>query len=54
MINKKNVAPIILFLSFLLVFVSCQKKEAEWKGTIEEDEDGYQYVKRYRMNWISK
>jgi hypothetical protein len=44
MINKKNVAPIILFLSFLLVFVSCQKKEAEWKGTIEEM-DGVTVIK---------
>ena len=42
--NKKNVAPIILFLSFLLVFVSCQKKEAEWKGTIEEM-DGVTVIK---------
>lgn len=34
--NKNKVTPIIIFLSALIMFVSCQKQEAKWKGTIEE------------------
>lgn len=49
--NKNKVTPIIIFLSVLIVFVSCQKQKSEWKGTIEEDEDGYQVVKRYKVTW---
>jgi len=42
--NKNKVTPIIIFLLVLIVFVSCQKQEAEWKGTIEEV-DGVTIVK---------
>jgi len=30
---------ILLFLSVLIMFVSCEKQNAEWKGTIEEVDD---------------
>jgi len=42
--NKNKVTPVIIFLSVLIVFVSCQKQEAEWKGTIEEA-DGVTVIK---------
>ena len=34
--SKTKVIPIVLFLSALIMLVSCQKQKAEWKGTIEE------------------
>ena len=34
--NKTKVISIVLFLSALIILVSCGKQKAEWKGTIEE------------------
>lgn len=42
--NKPNVIPIVLFLSVIMLFISCQKQKTEWKGTIEEV-DGVTVVK---------
>jgi hypothetical protein len=42
--NKTKVVSIVLFLSALMILVSCQKQKAEWKGTIEEV-DGITIVK---------
>ena len=42
--NKTKVVSIILFLSVLIMFVSCQKQNAEWKGSIAEV-DGVTIVK---------
>lgn len=39
-----NVVPIVLFLSALIMLVSCQQQKAEWKGKIEEV-DGVTVVK---------
>ena len=36
MISRTKVVSIVLFLSVSILLVSCQKKKAEWKGTIEE------------------
>ena len=33
---KIKVISIVLFISALLILVSCQQQKAEWKGTIEE------------------
>jgi hypothetical protein len=44
MILKTKAATIFLFLSFLILFVSCQTQKPEWKGTIEE-ENGITVVK---------
>jgi hypothetical protein len=42
--SKIKVVSIALFLSALMMLVSCQKQKAEWKGTIEE-EDGVTVIK---------
>jgi len=42
--SKIKVVSIALFLSALMMLVSCQKQKAEWKGTIEEV-DGVTVVK---------
>jgi len=42
-INTKLIS-IVLFLSVIIMFVSCQKQKSEWKGTIEE-ENGVPIVK---------
>jgi len=42
--NKTKIFSIILFISALMILVSCQKQKAEWKGTIEEM-DGATIVK---------
>jgi len=42
--NKAKVISIIIFLSVLIILVSCGKQEAYWKGTIEEV-DGVTVVK---------
>jgi len=42
--NKTKVVSIVLFLSFFMMLVSCGKQEAEWKGTIEE-ENGVTVIK---------
>lgn len=42
--NKIKVISIILFLSVLIILVSCGKQKAEWKGTIEK-ENGVTVVK---------
>ena len=42
--NRIKLIPIILFLSVLIILVSCGKQKAEWKGTIEEV-DGVTIVK---------
>lgn len=34
--NKTKVISIVLFLSVLIMLISCQKQKAKWKGTIEE------------------
>ena len=34
--NKTELISIVLFISALIMLVSCQKQKAEWKGTIEE------------------
>ncbi len=34
--NKTKVISIVLFISALIMLISCQKQKAEWKGTIEE------------------
>ena len=36
--NKTKLNSIVLFLSTLMMLVSCQQQKAEWKGTIEEVE----------------
>jgi len=42
--SKINVLLIVLFLLVLLIPISCQKQQSEWKGTIEEV-DGVMVVK---------
>jgi len=42
--NKAKVISIVLFLSVLIILISCEKQKAEWKGTIEEV-DGVTVVK---------
>ncbi len=42
--NKTKVISIVLFLSVFMMFVSCGKQEAEWKGTIDV-ENGITVVK---------
>jgi len=42
--NKAKIVSIVLLISVCTILVSCQKKEAEWKGTIEEL-DGVTIVK---------
>ncbi len=42
--NKPNIIPIVLFLSVIMLLVSCQKQKTEWKGTIEEV-DGIKVIK---------
>ena len=42
--NSIKFASIILFLSVLIILVSCEKRKAVWKGTIEE-ENGVTIVK---------
>lgn len=42
--NKTNVISIVLSLSVFMILFSCKKQEAEWKGTIEE-ENGITVVK---------
>ena len=44
MIRKIKVVPIVLFLSVLIILVSCGKQKTEWKGTIEE-ENGVTVIK---------
>jgi hypothetical protein len=45
--SKIKFISIILFLSALMMLISCQKQKAEWKGTIEEV-DGVMTVKNPR------
>lgn len=42
--SKAKIVSIVLFLSALIILVSCQKQSAEWKGTIGEV-DGVTVVK---------
>jgi len=42
--NKTKVVSIVLFLSIVIMFVSCKKQQTRWKGTIEEV-DGVTIVK---------
>lgn len=42
--NKTNVISTILSLSIFMMFISCTKQEAEWKGTMDE-ENGVQVFK---------
>jgi len=42
--NKIKVIPVVLFLSILMMIVSCGKQKSEWEGTIEE-ENGVTVVK---------
>jgi hypothetical protein len=50
--NNIKIISIVLFLSIFIMLSSCQKQKSEWKGTIEEeDEEGYQVVKRYKVIW---
>lgn len=42
--NKTKVISIVLFLSVFMMFVSCGKQEAEWKGVIEK-ENGVTVIK---------
>ena len=50
--KNKNIISVILFIPIFILVISCEQKEVEWKGTIEEeDEEGYQVVKRYKVTW---
>ena len=43
---------IILSIMIAALMVSCQRHGSAWGGSVaEEDADGYQYVKRYRVTW---
>ena len=42
--SKTNVISIIIFLSVLIILVSCGKQKAKWEGTVEE-EDGITVVR---------
>jgi len=42
--SKKRIVLIVLFLSVLIILISCEKQKAEWMGTIEEV-DGITVVK---------
>jgi hypothetical protein len=44
MIHKIEVVPIVLFLSALMMIVSCGEQKSEWEGTIQE-ENGVTVVK---------
>jgi len=35
--NKIKVISGVLFLSIFIIPISCQKQNAEWKGTVEEE-----------------
>jgi len=43
--NKTKLISIVLFISALMMLVSCHKQKAEWKGTVE-DENGITVVKK--------
>jgi hypothetical protein len=51
--NKKSaVFSVILIFSASIFLISCGEQKAKWAGTIEEeDEDGFEVIKRYRVNW---
>jgi len=51
--SKIKVISIVLFLSVLMMLVSCQKQKAQWKGTIEEV-DGVTVVKNPKKPIYSK
>jgi len=52
--SKIKVVLIVIFLSVFMMIISCQKKQAEWKGTIEEV-DGVTVVKNPKEGlWDSK
>ena len=34
--NKAMIVSIIIFLSVIILLISCQKQKTEWQGTIEE------------------
>jgi hypothetical protein len=52
--NEAKTLSIVLFLSVLIMLVSCQKQKAEWKGTIEEV-NGVTLVKNPKEGlWDSK
>ena len=42
--NKTKIVSIALFLSVIILLVSCEKQKAEWKGIVEEV-DGVTIVK---------
>jgi hypothetical protein len=42
--NRAKPISIVLSISALMMFVSCQQQKAEWKGTIEE-ENGVKVIK---------
>ncbi len=42
--NKAKVLSIVVFLSVLILFFSCQKQNAEWKGKVEI-ENGIRVIK---------
>lgn len=43
---------ILLFLSVLIMSVSCQKQKSEWKGTIEEMFGGYEEIPHeVKLSW---
>jgi len=47
--NKTKVISIVLSFSVLMMFVSCGRQKAEWKGTIEEV-DGVKVVRNFQVN----
>jgi len=52
--NKTKIVSIILLFSTLIMLVSCQKRKAEWKGTIEEV-NGVTLIKNSKEGlWDSK
>jgi len=56
MLSKKNIFPVVSLFSVFMVFVSCGKQEAKWRGTIEEI-DGAKHIEnpelvRHRVRLI--
>ena len=51
--NKTKVISIVLFISALMMLVSCQQQKAEWQGTIEEV-DGVTVVKNPKESYYGE
>jgi hypothetical protein len=51
--NKSAVLSVLLFLSVLIILISCSEQKAKWGGTIEE-EDGITVIRNPKEPFIQK